>query len=160
MTHNLPLGGKLAARAASCRGRRRAPDIVPGGVNVHLSSNNALQVDESVTVSFASLGQVAKTATVLTARPMRALQNYFLSNGGGPVRISPAAFRNDRATASTMARAQGLRLGAALSESEGQSGTACGLGGSCPTVGYQGVIGPDQALEQVTVAFSTTRRAG
>lgn len=138
-------------------------------VNVNLNQNSPLQVQEQMTVTFRSLAQFQRAAGLLShGGGLAAVNNYYLmTNGGGPGSVTPAALRtayaqawtNARKTAQALAQAQGLVLGAAVAESEGQAGQACGMGGVCPTVPYQGAIGPGQQLEAVTVTFATTRAA-
>lgn len=135
-------------------------------VNVNLNQNGPLQANEQMTVTFRSLAQVQRAARLLSpGAGLAAVNNYYMTNSGGAGTITPAALRaayarawtSARATAQALAQAQGLVLGAAVSESVGQAGQACGMGGACPIVPYQGMIGPNQQLEPVTVTFATTR---
>lgn len=166
--------GDLEAMVRHAVVRLEAAGVAPSrilvqGLNLNLNQNTSLQANESVVVNLTTTAQVGKLSDLLSASPgLVGLQNFYLNSGGvGGLTFSQAtldrayaqAWKSARATALAIAKAEGLVLGAAVSESQGQNTGACGMGGGCPIVNYQGPIGQNQQLETITVTFATTGTA-
>ena len=142
---------------------RTAIQVQP--LNINLNNSSGVQVNDSMTVTLASQGQVASVSHLLSAGALVGVNNYYLNSNSGPSTISrpamEAAYRqawlNARETAQAMASAQHLALVRVVAEAEGQSASNCGMGGYCPTVGYSGPVGPNQVVEALTVTFATTQ---
>jgi len=126
------------------------------------------QASESVEITFPSLTQLASTLTAHSIPQSPGVQNVWIDSGnGGPGKPSDAAltlaYRQALAdaqhTATLLARAQGLQLGAVTAVRQGTWGTSgCG-GPGCGPLPLQGItsptVGPNQELVAVTVTYAS-----
>jgi len=134
-------------------------------LNINLNNNSGPQVNDNMTVTVASQGQVAKLAHVLAAGTLVGVNNYYLNSNPAPPAVSPTemksayheAWLSARSAAQAIATAEHLTLTRVVAEAQGQSGSSCGMGGYCPTVSYQGPVGPNQVVEALTVTFATSQ---
>lgn len=126
------------------------------------------QASESVQVTFSSLTQLAATLTATQIPQSPGVQNVWIDSGNGtPGKPSDAAltaaYRQALAdaqhTATLLAKAQGIQLGAVTAIRQGTWGSAgCG-GPGCGPLSLQGFTpptpGPNQELVAVTVTYAT-----
>ncbi|MBX5467604.1 MAG: SIMPL domain-containing protein [Firmicutes bacterium] len=126
------------------------------------------QASESVQVQFSSLTQLATTITATQISQSPGVQNVWIDSGnqipGKPSDAAlTAAYRQALAdaqhTATLLAQAQGIRLGAVTAIRQGAGGSASCGGPGCGPLPPPGVtppaIGPNQELVAVTVTYAT-----
>jgi uncharacterized protein YggE len=146
-----------------------ARKIQVGTMNFNYGSSSGPVASQTVMVQLTTLAQATRLVAVLSGG-LVALNNYYLGSAGVSGAAEPAAlarayaqaWADARASAQALAEADGHRLGPPVAILEGSAAAGCpipmGGYGPCPNVGYSGPPpGPNEALEAITVTFSTTR---
>ena len=130
---------------------------------------SGFQADESLEVTFPTLVDLADALTASGVTTAQGVQNFYMNQtNAGPLPPSPVALQSAyaqaigqaRSTASMLADADGVTLGAALSITEGaQLSTSCG-GMGCGPPPPQGINPPpggsDQQPGGLTGTYTTT----